>query len=396
MINKVKTAVVGCGMISSVYLRNLRDLFSITELVAVCDVNPEKAKQQAEKYGVPQVMTVEEIAASEDVELVVVLTGPMYSFSVIRTMLEAGKHVFTEKTISCDLAHAGELVRLANEKGVLLGAAPDTVLGAGVQTAKKVLESGLIGTVTSALVSINRNHNLNAEEFRFIQSSAISSFPYDVGIYYMAAVLCLLGPVKTVCGFVEAAPLHPAEHLFHNPQKEEFRLPGPAVMTGAMRMCSGAEVSIHFNGSSVNEEQDVLWLYGTEGILKVTGCGGFDGEVTLIRAETGSCVIPHTHGYDGKPVLPDLDPRLEAGYGHRGLGAAELAWAVRAGRPAARCSKEFAFHTMEALVGLEQSAKEQAYFQMTSTFTMAPLKSGYLSTMFHGFLRGDAERSIME
>ena len=138
-----------------------------------------------------------------------------------------------------------------------------------------------------------------------------------------------------------------------------------------------------------------MTVFGTEGILHIGGCESFDGEVRLVRAESGECVIPHTHGYDGKPVLPDMDPAEEAGYGHRGLGAAEMAWAIRLDRPC-RCSKELAFHALEVLEGLEKSAIDQRTYRMTSEFSMKPLKSGYYSSMFHGGMRGDAEYSLKE
>lgn len=392
-IDSVKTAVVGCGKISSVYLRNLRDLFSITEVAAVCDVNRAAAESQAAKYGIPNVWTLDEVAEATEIELVVVLTGPMFNFEVIRKMLLAGKHVYTEKTLAEDLEHGRELMQLADERKLYLGASPDTILGAGIQTARKLLDAGMIGRSTSAVVSINRNHGLNAEEFRFLQKSKSASFLYDVGIYYVTALLSLLGPVEEICGFAEQAPAHPAEHLFHGLNQPDVRMPGTELAVGAVKMKNGCCGSLHFNGISNNEEWDVLTIFGTEGILHVGSCGGFGGEVRLIRSETGECVIPHTHGYDGKPVLTDQDQNEETGYEHRGVGAAEMAWAIREGRPC-RCSKELAFHALEVLQGLEQSAREGKTYRMTSDFETAPLKSGYLSTMFHGFMRGDAEGSL--
>ena len=169
MIQKVKTAVIGCGMISNIYIRNLKHLFWICDLAAVCDINPAAAREKAELYGVERIMTIDEIAESDEIELVVNLTGPAAHYDVIKRMLLAGKHVFTEKMLVTDLAQGREVVALAREKGLYLGVAPDTVLGAGLQTARRAIDSGWIGTVTSCQATINRNQPLNSERFRFLR-----------------------------------------------------------------------------------------------------------------------------------------------------------------------------------------------------------------------------------
>ena len=142
-------------------------------------------------------MTIDEIAASDEIELVINLTPAFVHYGVIKQMLLAGKHVWTEKVITNTLEEARELVDLANEKGLCLGVAPDTVLGAGIQTARRALDMGMIGSVSSGVVTINRNQSLNAELFGFLRGNG-GSLPYDVGVYYVAALLCLLGPVRSV------------------------------------------------------------------------------------------------------------------------------------------------------------------------------------------------------
>lgn len=221
-ISKVRTAVVGCGMISNIYIRNLKNLFYIIDLVAVCDLNEEAAKRQAAAFGVEKVMTIDEVAASDDIELVINLTGPVAHYDVIKKMLLAGKHCYTEKMFTTDLDQARELVALANEKGLYLGVAPDTVLGAGIQTAKRVIDCGLIGDVTSVQVHVNRNQSLNSEIFRFLRNNG-GALPYDVGIYYVGAMLMLLGPVKTIQAVGKPAPVHEAQFLYNSSPEESWR-----------------------------------------------------------------------------------------------------------------------------------------------------------------------------
>jgi len=163
--NRVKAAIVGCGMISDVYLKNLSGeerLFDIIDVVACCDMNEAAARARAEKYNL-RVMTLDEICADAEIEMVINLTNPGAHYTVIKQLLLAGKHVYTEKVLCLKLDEAREVVRLADEKQLYLGASPDTFLGASVQTARQIVESGLIGDVTSCHASVNRDHYLQAE-----------------------------------------------------------------------------------------------------------------------------------------------------------------------------------------------------------------------------------------
>lgn len=392
-MEKVKTAVVGCGVISNVYIRNLKNLFHIIDLRAVANRSPEAAREKAALYGIDRVMTVDEVAASPDIELVVNLTPTGAHYGVIRQMLEAGKHVYTEKMLTATLEQADEVVALADGRSLYLGVAPDTVLGAGIQTARKLIDTGMIGRVTSAVACINRDQCLNSEHFRFLRGDG-GALPYDVGPYYIAALLALLGPVKSVCGFGVPAPVHEAQLLMGTDEMERWQIPGNNLTAGVLQFASGALGSIHFDGNTIGETKHVLTIYGTEGILELGDPNCFDGEVRLTRAEGGSCVVPHTHGYNGKPTLPDAT-QWEHIYGHRGIGVAEMAWAIRTGRPN-RCSKELGYHVMEVLIGMDRAAASGSTYQLHSTFEMKPLRSGYYSTMGGGSMRADAERSLIE
>lgn len=392
-LKPVKTAVIGCGMISNIYIRNLKNLFHIIELVAVCDIRLENAEEKAETYGISKVMSLEEVAASDEIELVVNLTGPSVHYSIIKQMLEAGKHVFSEKTLAVTLEEGKELVKLADKKGLYLGAAPDTVLGAGLQTARMAIDAGLIGKVTSCFASINRNQPLLSESFRFIQNGPGGAFPMDTGVYYVAALLSLLGPVASVSGFSAPAPVHEKEFLFMD-NLESWQLEGSNLMMGALKFRSGVLGILHLNGLSINKEIPMIYIYGTEGILQIGDPNTFCGEVKLVREIGEPCTLPFTHGYDGSVVL-DKPTWFEKSYGHRGVGAAEMAWAMRMNRQN-RCSKEFAVHTLEILCGIDCSSRDEKFYEMTTDFTFKPLKAGYYSKTFGGGMRADAERSLVE
>ena len=391
-MKKVKTAVVGCGKISNIYIRNMSKLFSIIDLAAVCDIIPEAAREKAELYGVPEVLTLDEILEDETIELVVNLTGPVQHYEVLKKALEAGKHAYTEKMFTTDLDQSRELVKMADEKGLYLGVAPDTVLGAGIQTAKKVIESGMIGSVSSAQIHVNRNHSLFSEFFPFLRNPG-GAFPYDVGIYYIASMIALLGSADCVISFGNPAPLHTPEILFANADVEPWQIPGQNAFSASIRMKNDVLVSVLFDGNTINTGDSGMTVYGTEGILKIGDPNTFDSSVTLIRPESGECKIPFTHGYDGTNTLMDDFPF--AFYGNRGVGVAEMAWAICMGRKNNRCSKEYGLHCQEILYGMEQSASTGTVYKLESACEMEGLKSGYYSTCFDGLQRGDAEASLI-
>ena len=391
-IRKMKTAVIGCGMISNIYIRNLKRMFSIIDLIAVCDMRRESAEKQAQAYGVEKVMTMEEIAADQSIELVINLTPAFAHYDVIKQMLLAGKNLWTEKVLTTDLEKGRELLRIAEEKGLYLGVAPDTVLGAGVQTARHIIDSGLIGDVTGCVAAVNRNQSLNSEYFRFLQGDG-GALPYDVGIYYVAALTALLGPVEEVMAYGMPAPVHHTEMLSAN-GLDTWQIPGNNLLAGCMKFKSGAVGTVQFNGNTIGEEKQIIYIYGTKGILRLGDPDTFGGFVKLTLPNADEIDIPMTHGYDGKPVVDQPDG-IDMAYGHRGIGPAEMAWAIRKNRPN-RCSKEFGFHAMEILCGMDEAAATRKPYAMTSTFEMAPLKDGYFCKMGHGSMPADAERSLID
>ncbi len=390
-ISKVKTAVVGCGMISDIYIRNLSELFTITDLVALSNRNLDKAKEKAAFHKIDKVMSIDEVAADPDIELVVNLTPAPVHYDIIKKMLLAGKHVYTEKMFTTNIGGAKELVRIAREKNLLIGVAPDTVLGAGTQTAKLAIDRDMIGEVTGGVVSINRNQNLNSELFRFLQDDG-GALPYDVGIYYIATLVTLLGPVKAIRAFAAPSITHEREYLYTDEEKDSWQIPGSNVVAASLEFESGPLVSLHINGNTINGEQNLIMLFGTNGIMKVGNPDSFNGKTEILLPENDWVTLPFTHGYDG--VNKMSEPTFFDHYGSRGVGAAELAYSIRVGRTN-RCSKEYGLHCMEVLTGIDIAAESGATYYPESRFEMSGLKPGYYSTTFNGFGRGDAERSLI-
>ena len=391
MYQKVKTAVVGCGSISSIYIRNLKELFTIIDLVALCNRTRSKAEQKAAEFGIPRVMTLEELAADPEIELVVNLTPPGNHYEVTRRMLEAGKHVYSEKVFTTDLAQAQELARLAKDKGLYLGVAPDTVLGASVQTARRILDTGLIGRVTSGLVSITRSHNLMSELFPFLQG-VCGCLPYDVGVYYVAGLIALLGPVKAVRAF--ALPATPGEKqlLYMQSAPEHWQIPGSNLICASVEFSCGALVSIQMDGNTVGDEHCRFELYGTLGRLKLNTMDDFGDKVQLLLPESQEVDFPFTHGYNG--VNCTSEPAPFDGGGHRGVGVAEMAYAIRQGRPN-RLNADYGIHCLEVLLGMDEAASTGQTYYLKSACEIRPLKPGFYSTVWRSG-RADAEKSLID
>ena len=391
MDRKIKTAVVGCGMISNIYIKNLKNMFPVIDLAAVGNRSLAAAEEKAKTYGIDRVMTIDEIAASDEIELVVNLTPAYTHYDIIKKMLLAGKHVWTEKTMTVTLDEARELVDIAGEKGLYLGVAPDTVLGAGLQTARRAIDMDMIGTISSGIAVINRNQVLNSEYFTFLRGEG-GSLPYDVGIYYIGALLSLLGPVKAIRAFGAPAPLHTPEFMYVNAEVEPWQIPGSNVISASLQFECGALVSVLFDGNTVNASQHNITLFGSRGILKVGDPDTFGGPVSLIYADQPECTLPFTHGYNGANTVESSPFDF---YGHRGVGVAEMAYAIRAGRPN-RCSKEYGLHCLEVLAGMEESAATGKTVEPASRFEMKPLAPGYYSAFMGGQGRADAERSLID
>ncbi len=358
----VKTAVIGCGMISGAYLSTMTTKFKILDVVACFDRHPEKAQATALKYNL-KVMPLEEILADQSIELVVNLTAAPAHYQLVKTLLEHGKHVYSEKTLAITLEEAQELLELADTKNLYLGVAPDTFLGSSLQTAKYVVDSGLIGKVTSCYAAITRDINLFAG-LAPITTKVGGGIAFDLGIYYVAALLSILGPVKTVTGFMST--LEPdRKHIDLEKLGEPYTIGCENQMAGTLVFANGAMGNLLFDSNSIITipEKPGFVIYGTMGLMYLSDPNLFGGEVKVIlKGNSEPFVMQQSH-----PFKEEC----------RGLGAAELAWSLRQGR-SPRASKEMAYHAMEVLHGIDISGKTGSHYPLQSDFEIpAALPRGF-------------------
>jgi len=195
----VKIGVIGCGDISRVYLEQCRQ-FSALEVVAVADLLPERAQARAVQYGVARACTVDELLADPEIEIVVNLTIPLAHGVVALAVLKAGKSVYNEKPLAYDMKEAKQMLMLARRKGLLIGGAPDTFLGAGYQTCRELIDNGAIGRPLSAagfmMCSGHESWHPNPEFYYKPGGGPM----FDMGPYYLTGLVSLLGPIARVSG----------------------------------------------------------------------------------------------------------------------------------------------------------------------------------------------------
>lgn len=368
-VDKVKTAIIGCGAISKSYIESIQTKFSILDIVGCYDRNPEKVELTARTYGI-KALTWEEILQDNTIELVINLTAPRSHFEVIKALLLAGKHVYTEKILTIELHEAKQLLQLADSKGCRLGTAPDTFLGSSLQTAKSLIENGLIGEVTACQCMLNRDAAQFAEVVPFTSGPG-GGIGFDVGIYYLTALLSILGPVKEVTGLTRTR-----EKMRHHTSLDKFgqayEMQCETLMTGTLLFENDCIGSLMFNSETIqlSPEQPLLTLFGSKGIIYMADPNKFGGDVNVIlKGNSVPFVIQQSHGYNDES---------------RGLGAAEMAWAIRKSVPH-RASKEMAYHALEILHGLVRSGQQRTFCEISSTFSLPDgLPSGYPGATYLG------------
>ncbi|EKL6559958.1 Gfo/Idh/MocA family oxidoreductase [Escherichia coli] len=368
-IQKVRTAIVGCGVISTSYIESLQKKFSIIEIVGCYDRNSGKAQNTAQRYGI-DVLEWEQILTDPSIELVINLTPPKSHFSVISALLMAGKHVYSEKILTIELEEASELLALAERNNLRLGCAPDTFLGASVQTTKAIIDSGMIGDVTSCHCALNRDSALFAEVFPFT-SKAGGGIGFDVGIYYITALLSILGPVKEVSGFSRTRDSK-REHYFLENLGQAYDMECETLMSGTLLFESGCVGSIHFDSETIQlkPERPVMTIYGTKGIIYMADPNKFGGDVNVIlKGNNEPFIMQQIHGFKNES---------------RGLGAAELAWSMRHSVPH-RASMTMGYHALEILHGIVSSGQRHSFVTLKSNFSVPnPLPAGFPGSDYMG------------
>ncbi|MGR6919812.1 Gfo/Idh/MocA family protein [[Actinomadura] parvosata] len=345
----VGVAVVGCGNISDAYLSNLT-AFPDLSVVFCADLDIERAKAQAAEYGVPGAGTVAQAIADPEVELVVNLTNPAAHAPIATEAITAGKHVWIEKPLALDTEAGRNLLDAADAAGVLVGCAPDTVLGAGLQTTRRLIEAGAIGTPLTALALLqdpgpDRWHPDPA--FLFQRGAGPL---YDMGPYYLTALATLFGPAESVAALGRRS--HDRRVIGAGPLAGgSFDVEVPTHVAALINYAGGQAATLVMSFDSPLRRGGFVEITGTEATFATPDPNCFDGDVRVRTADADDwAVIPATGADQG-----------------RGLGVLDLARAIRiGGRP--RASGELALHVLDVMEAITASADTGSFMPVRTTF----------------------------
>lgn len=382
-MRKVKVALIGVGAISGIYLENITHTFKEVELVGMCDLIQERAVKG-------QAYIEEAIAGGADVcrpviykdmyeafndpqvEVILNLTRPYEHYEVTKQALLHGKHVYSEKPLAVDMEEADELVSLAQEKGLLLGGAPDTFMGAGIQTARKIIDSGILGDIVGAnCAMICHGHETWHPDPEFYYKRGGGPM-MDMGPYYVTTLVQLLGEAKGVMGMTKKS--FKQRMITSEPHRGEIiDVDVDTHLTGNIEFTSGAIAQIITTFDVYYGAQARFEVYGTRGSMVVPDPNTFGGPVLLFTPEdqaAAPAVDPGLlrHGVpDYYAAYKEIPLMYEYAENSRGLGLADMCKALVSGRDF-RANYKQQHHVLEILTSFSKSCEEGRYIELETKY----------------------------
>jgi predicted dehydrogenase len=348
---KLKAGIIGAGNISGIYIRNLKNMFSgRIDLCAIANASPEKAREAAERYEIDFVESPDALLARDDIAIVLNLTPPAAHYSIAKAAIEAGKHIYNEKPLCANLADGETLLALAEKNKVRVSCAPDTFLGAGIQTARKLIDDGWIGRPvagTAALMNHGPEHWHPAPGFFYAPGGGPL---FDMGPYYLTALAALLGPVAAVTGSA-ATTFTTRTASSKERYGEKIQVTTPTHISALLDYASGAALSLTVSFDVWAHSLPHIEIYGTEGTLQIGDPNFFTSPVYIKRRRSDT--------WQKLPLIGPSDPlladRLDSD-NWRGIGVTDMAESIYANRPH-RASGALALHTLEVMTRILESAQ---------------------------------------
>jgi predicted dehydrogenase len=333
--------IIGCGDISGIYLQNLTRRFRDARVVACADLIAERAEKAAAEYGVAKAVPVDELLRDPGVEIVLNLTIPKAHADVSLAALAAGKHVYLEKPLAVTRAAGARVLAAARKAKRRVGGAPDTFLGAGLQTCRKVIDDGAIGRPIGAMAFMTTpGHERWHPNPEFYYQPGGGPM-LDMGPYYLTALVNLLGPIVRVAG--SAQMTYPERTITSDPQRiRRVKVEVPTHVAGVLDFASGAVGMILTSFDVWGAHLPTIEIYGTEGSLSVPDPNGFGGPVALLKKNE-----KEWH------EVPLAFPYAE---NSRGLGLVDMADALAKGRPH-RASGELVYHVLDVMEGIHDASR---------------------------------------
>lgn len=343
----LKVGVVGCGNISDIYLKNSSG-FKEFEIVACADLEMEKAVKLSETYGIAKVLTVEEITSSDEADIILNLTIPKSHAKVSFQAIEKGKHVYSEKPFAISFEDGKRIVQKAKQNNVIVCSAPDTFLGGSIQLAGELIEDGVIGKLVGAtafMMSRGPESWHPNPEFFYQEGGGPM---YDMGPYYLTALVSLMGPVSRVAG---SAHISFPERTITSPGKhgEKITVQVPTHVSGLLEFHNGATASITTSFDVSAARTPFIEIYGENGTISLPDPNQFNQPLLVKKY--------------GEDTWKECQPSGKVDVDMRGIGLADMADAIEKGRTA-RADGRKALHVLEIMHGIHRSSEEGKHYIM--------------------------------
>jgi predicted dehydrogenase len=351
----LNVGLIGCGNISGIYLENSR-LFPEFNIIACADLDKTKAVEAAAKYDIEHV-TVDEMMSSLDIDIILNLTVPHAHATIALQAIEHKKHVYSEKPLAVSFEDGKRIVDAALQNKVTVGSAPDTFLGGSIQLAAQLIEEGAIGRpigATAFMMSRGpESWHPNPEFFYHVGGGPM----YDMGPYYITALISLMGPVRRIAGstritFPERTITSPAKY------GEKILVQVPTHVTGILDFVSGASATITTSFDVTAARTPFIEIYGENGTISLPDPNHFNLPLLVKRHEEEEWKEMKSAG----GAFDNL----------RGIGLADMAKAIELGR-LPRANGAMAFHVLEIMHGIHRSSEQGSHYMMESTFNQTPL-----------------------
>ncbi|GAB2984465.1 Gfo/Idh/MocA family protein [Frigoribacterium salinisoli] len=344
----VGVGVIGAGVISTTYLEHMTS-FPDLEVLFVADLELDRARSQAEAHGVPRWGTVEELLAVDEIEIVVNLTIPAAHAEVGRQVVAAGKHVWSEKPLALDHASGADLLEAARASGLQVACAPDTVLGAGIQTAMRAIARGDIGeplTATTLFHVPGPDAWHPSPEFLFARGAGPL---FDMGPYYVTTLVHAFGAASSVSAVSSTS--RTTRTIGSGPKAgTEFPVEVPTHHAALVSFEGGQSAQSTFSFQNALPRMGFVEISGTEGTIVLPDPNMFDGSSQL-----------WTFGSDEPTTLEAVGSTQG-----RGSGVLDLARSIRGGDPV-RASGELAAHVLDVLLAISEAAETRTVVDVAST-----------------------------
>jgi len=348
--SKINVGVIGCGDISQIYFESCKQ-FGILNIAACADLVIEKAKQRAKQFDIPIACGPQEIFSNPDIDIVLNLTIPAAHTQVATDALKAGKHVYNEKPLTIKRQEGLQLLQLAKDNALRIGCAPDTFLGGGLQTCRKLIDDGVVGRpiAATAFMTCHGHESWHpAPEFYYKPGAGPM---FDMGPYYLTAMISLMGPVNRVTG--SGRITFPQRTITSEPKKgQTIQVETPTHIAGIMDFTDGAICTIITSFDVWSAQLPHIEIYGTKGTLSLADPNTFGGPVRVCLAGSDSWDdVPLTHGYTQQS---------------RGIGLADMAGAIADGRPH-RANGKMGYHVLDIMSAFDESSGEGRHITLEST-----------------------------